>query len=99
MGGKFEADLDISTDFTYAAAKDALQYTIDYEKIYKIIIGLSEHKKYHLIESLAVIIVDTLLAEFDNIKQVTIRLRKKNPPIGGVVDSVEVEVTKNRNEQ
>ena len=48
MGGKFEADIELYTDFSIAAEKDLLQHTIDYEKVYRIIIELSEDKKYHL---------------------------------------------------
>lgn len=96
VGGKFEADVDIYTDFHEAAQKDMLHQTVDYEKVYKTIIELSDSHHYHLIESLAMNIVDTLFSRFDNIDKIIIRVRKNNPPIGGVVDSVEVEVEKSR---
>lgn len=98
IGGKFEADIDIYTDFSRAAEKDSLHDTIDYEKVYKTIIELSDQKKYHLIESLAIEIVDTLFIRFANIHKIAFRVRKNNPPIGGITDSVEVEVIKDRAE-
>jgi 7,8-dihydroneopterin aldolase/epimerase/oxygenase len=98
MGGKFEADIDIYTDFSHAALKDKLGSTIDYEKVYKTIIGISESKKYFLIETLAVKVVDEIFSGFPSIQQIAIRIRKNNPPIGGLVDSVEVEVVKTREE-
>ncbi len=98
IGGKFEADIDIYTDFSLAAEKDSLHHTIDYEKVYNTIIEVSDQKKYHLLESLAIEIVDTLFARFANISRIAFRVRKNNPPIGGITDSVEVEVIKDRSE-
>lgn len=98
IGGKFEADLDIYTDFSVAAEKDSLQHTIDYEKVYNTILELSGQKKYHLIESLAAKVVDTLFDRFQNITKVAFRVRKNNPPIGGILDFVEVEIIKSRQE-
>ena len=35
VGGKFEADVDIYTNFSDAAEHDSLKQTIDYDKVYK----------------------------------------------------------------
>lgn len=96
VGGKFEADVDIYTNFTPAAKKDSLHETIDYHKVYKFMYHLALDQKYYLIESLAVKIADELLTNFPTITKIDIRVRKNNPPLGGVVDCVEVEVIKER---
>lgn len=98
VGGKFEADVDIYTNFSEAANKDSLKQTIDYQKVYAFMYKLALGKKYYLIEALATIIVDELLKKFPQIEKVAVRVRKQNPPMGGVVDSVEVEVIKSRSE-
>ncbi len=98
VGGKFEADVDIYTDFSEAAKKDSLKQTIDYQKVYEFMYKLALEKKYYLIEALATTIADELLKNFSHIEKVAVRVRKHNPPMGGVVDSVEVEVLKNRDE-
>ena len=98
IGGKFEADIDIYTNFAPAAVKDSLQQTVDYEKVYQTMIEISDKKKYHLIETLAMKIVDELFARFQNIEKIALRVRKNNPPIGGLVDSVEVELIKSKEE-
>ncbi len=41
VGGKFEADVDIYTDFSKAAEKDSLNQTVDYEKVYKFMYQLA----------------------------------------------------------
>ncbi|MCJ7555147.1 MAG: dihydroneopterin aldolase [Ignavibacteriaceae bacterium] len=96
VGGKFEADVDIYTDFSEAAKKDSLSETIDYHKVYSFMYHLALEQKYYLIEALAVKIADELLKKFSSIQQVAVRIRKNNPPLGGVVDCVEVEVIKER---
>lgn len=96
VGGKFEADVDIYTDFSVAAKNDSLSETIDYHKVYSFMYHLALEQKYYLIESLAVKIADELLKKFPEIQKVGVRVRKNNPPLGGVVDCVEVEVIKER---
>lgn len=96
VGGKFEADVDIYTDFSKAAAKDLLHETIDYHKVYKFMYHLALEQKHYLIETLADKIADELLKKFSTINKIAVRVRKNNPPLGGVVDCVEVEVIKDR---
>ncbi|MEJ2495186.1 MAG: dihydroneopterin aldolase, partial [Ignavibacteriaceae bacterium] len=55
-------------------------------------------QKYYLIEALANKIADELLKKFERINKVVVKIRKNNPPLGGVVDCVEVEVEKERSE-
>jgi len=96
VGAKFEADVDLYTDFSEAAAKDDLKKTIDYYQVYSYINELIVEKKHFLIESLATKITDGLLDKFEKAVKVVVRVRKNNPPIGGVVDCVEAEVIKER---
>ena len=98
VGGKFEADVDIYTSFHDAAERDELKQTVNYDKAYKFVYQLALEQKYHLIETLAIKIADGLLAKFPKIEKVAVRIRKNNPPLGGLVDCVEVEVVKNRDE-
>ena len=98
VGGQFEADIDIFTDFSEAAANDNLKETVDYYKVYSFLNQITVSKKYYLIEALAIKIADDLLLKFDKILKVAVRVRKNNPPLGGVVDCVEAEVIKERDD-
>ncbi len=98
VGSQYEADVDIYTDFTAISQSDDLKDTIDYHRVYKFMNKLALERKYYLIESVALIIADQLLINFPRITKVSVRVRKENPPLGGVVDSVEVEVVKTREE-
>jgi len=98
MGGKFEADVDIYTSFAEAAKDDNLHETINYVSVYKFINQLVHEKKYSLIETLATVIADSLLAKYPAIKKIAVRVRKNTVPIGGVIDCVEAEVIKENGE-
>lgn len=98
VGGKFESDIVIHTDFTGAAKTDSLKQTIDYEEVYNLLTKLAMNQKFYLIEALAAKIVEELFRNFKNISQVEVRVRKNNPPIGGVVDFVEAEVAMTKDE-
>jgi len=98
VGGKFEADVDIYTDFSEAVKEDNLKKTVDYHEVYSFMYRLALEQKYYLIESLATKIADELLKNFAQITKVAVRVRKNNPPLGGVADCVEVEVVKEKSE-
>jgi dihydroneopterin aldolase len=96
LGGKFEVDVDLKTDFSAAVVSDSLKQTVNYEQIYLLVKTLVNEKKYYLIETLAVTIANGVLEKYSVVNEVTVRLRKPHPPVKGVVDYVEVEVTRNR---
>ena len=96
VGGKFEADVDMYTDFSRAAERDRLKETINYHEVYKLLYRLALEEKHYLIETLAMKIADRILESFPGVQKVAVRVRKNNPPLGGVVDCVEVEVEKSR---
>lgn len=98
VGGKFEADIDLFTNFRLASEHDSLRETIDYGKVYKFAYKLALEEKHALIETLAMKIADGLLQKFLQAEKVAVRIRKNNPPLGGIVDCVEVEVIKDRSE-
>lgn len=96
LGGKFHVDAELETDFTEAALHDKLDETVNYESIYRLIQDTLTEEKFHLIETIAKRIADTILETVPMVHAVTIRVRKPGAPIRGVVDYVEVEVHESR---
>lgn len=96
LGGKFEVDVEIHTSFQKAIETDRLVDTIDYEKVYSLLKDLVSEKKYFLLETLADKIASEILRLFNQVSLVKITVRKPHPPVKGVVDYIEVEVSRNR---
>ncbi len=96
LGGKFEFDVDMYCDLSAAAESDSLEKTVDYEKVYAFIRQTVLHKKYYLLEALANTIAKGLLHEFSALQKVMVRVRKPHPPVKGVIDHVEVEISASR---
>jgi dihydroneopterin aldolase len=96
LGGKFEVDLEMVSDLSRAAESDSLRQTIDYEKVYAVIQRIILAKSYRLLEALAGTLANGLLEEFPGLQGITVRIRKPHPPVKGVVDYVEVEISRQR---
>ena len=96
LGGKFEVDVDIHADLSSGITQDSLKKTIDYEKLYMLLQTTVTSKRYYLIETLADLILKNIMREFPQVDAITVRVRKPHPPIKGVVDYVEVEVSDKR---
>jgi dihydroneopterin aldolase len=90
-GGLFEIDAEMTCDVTAAETEDNLKKTLDYEKAYKFIKEVVSSSKFFLIEALAFNIADKIIKNFSVVQKVVIKVRKPSPPLGGVVESVEVE--------
>ncbi len=93
-GGRFEVDLELHCDLNEAIATDKLHDTVNYEKIYSLINRLVTSRKYYLIEALAGEMCRSIKEKYPKVHEVTVRIRKPNVPIKGVLDTVEVEVTR-----
>lgn len=98
IGGKFEVDVDIETDFSEAVINDELHLTINYHKVYQFISIIVHKEKFYLIETLAERIANGLMERFELILKLSVRVRKRSVPVGGMLDYVEAEVTKEKNE-
>jgi len=96
LGGKFEIDVDLSADLSAALESDDLKRTVDYEAVYAMIHDLVTAKKYYLLEALANTIAKGIMRSWPVVDSVTVRVRKPHPPVKGVVDNVEVEITNSR---
>ena len=96
LGGKFEVDVDIFTDFSQAIANDTLKRTIDYEAVYALIQKTVTTQKYYLLETLASAIAKSIIQHYSLIERVTVRVRKPHPPVKGVIDYIEVELSEPR---
>ncbi len=96
LGGKFEVDIDLFCNLKEAEETDSLTRTVDYAKVYQKMKEMVVDQKYYLIEALGNRIAKGILQEFSKVERVVVRVRKQNPPVKGVVDSVEAEIIQER---
>jgi dihydroneopterin aldolase len=93
VGNKFLVDLTIETDMEIPIQSDNLKDAVNYQKVYEIVkqqMGM----KSHLLEHIAGRILDALDAELPGIKNVTVKVSKMNPTMGGKVASVSVVLSR-----
>ncbi len=91
IGTKFVVDLTIEVDTSSAETTDDLSKTVNYQLVYKMVKEEMQIKS-KLLENVARRIVDRLFRDFPSVSHADIKVSKLNPPIGGKVHSVSVEL-------
>lgn len=91
LGGDYIVDVQVDTTFTNAAINDDLEQTINYETIY-LICEAEMKRNAKLLENVAERIALGIRHQFKGIKEMKVRVKKLNPPLGGIVESSWVEV-------
>ncbi len=91
IGRYYEVDVYVDTNFDKAAQADNLYDTINYETIY-LIAKIEMSKPTRLLETIAVRIKDSLKNKFGNIQKIKVRISKLNPPMGGEIERVYIEL-------
>ena len=92
VGAYFVIDLDLTTDFSRAAATDELEGTINYAEVYNVLKEVM-HTPSKLLEHVCERIADALFTRFATIEAIDIRLTKENPPMGAECKEVGVAVS------
>ncbi len=92
LGQRIEVDVEVVGDFIKAGKSDDFTETTNYVLIYQIAREIVEEGKYNLVEAIATAIMDRITGRCQ-FEIVTVRVRKPQPPVGGPMDAVEVEIT------
>ena len=95
LGNTFVVTLEMEVDTTKAGMTDHLDDTVNYQLIYNAIRKQMEIPS-NLLEHLSHRIADKLMNKFPRIKALTLRLSKLNPPLGGKVERVSIELEERR---
>lgn len=91
IGTWFMVDLCMEYNTDKAETSDNLDDTIDYQAVYQVVkyeIGISSK----LLEHVARRIINAIKKEFPLVGKTKIKLRKMNPPLGGKMKAVAVEL-------
>ena len=95
IGVRYSVDVEMTLDLAKAAESDRVKDTIDYREVHHAVVEVGKSNSYHLIETLASRIADAVLKTTPAAK-VLIRVHKETPILDGIVDSVSVELEKER---
>jgi len=91
IGTKFIVDLYITCDTSEAEISDDLTKTINYQSVYQIV-KIQMKVKSKLLEHVGRRILDAIKSEYPNIQDATIKVSKLNPPLGGKMDNVSLNL-------
>ena len=95
LGGRFEVDVEMQLSLTNSCDSDDLNDTVNYERIYKTVNACVSKEKFYLIEALANSIAKDILINYP-INSIKVRVRKPHAPVKGVLDTVEVELKRTK---
>ncbi|GIV39667.1 MAG: 7,8-dihydroneopterin aldolase [Thermonema sp.] len=95
IGNKYSVDLRVWVDFHRAALEDQLRYTVNYEKLYRLVAEVMATPT-RLLEHLAQRIAQEVLQHFQMVEKVEVSVAKHNPPIGGVCAKARVRLSISR---
>jgi dihydroneopterin aldolase len=90
-GRRFEVDVELVVDMDKPARTDRLKDTVNYTEVYRTVEQIVMENSFALLETIAVRLANRILAKFKT-QEVTVRVRKKIPPVPGNLDHIEVEV-------
>ncbi|MCH2196728.1 dihydroneopterin aldolase [Kordia sp.] len=95
IGSDYRVDVAVKADLQTSAQTDELQDTVDYVHINKIVkeeMGI----RSKLLEHVAKRILNRIFDEIAIANEATVEVSKINPPIGGNVQMVTIEMTSTR---
>jgi len=95
IGSDYRVDLSVKANLSKSAKTDNLSDTIDYVHLNKIV-KQEMAIRSNLLEEVARRILDRILLEIPLAKKVDVVVSKLNPPIGGNVAMVSIEMSKRR---
>ena len=91
-GNKFVVDLYLWTDTETVQKSDNIEDALNYQVAYAIVSKVVQETQSNLLENLADEIINAIIKEFPILTKVKVKVCKTNPPMGGQIGSVGVEI-------
>ncbi|MDI1317551.1 dihydroneopterin aldolase [Flavobacterium sp.] len=95
IGSEYRVDLEIKTDLRKSSLSDELKDTVDYVLLNKIVVEEMAIRS-NLLEHVAERILSRIFKEVPAISRIVLAVSKLNPPIGGDVEAVTIEMEEYR---
>ena len=97
IGQRFYLDVVVEADLKPAAAADAVDKTVDYAALVKVVSESFGEKRQKLLETLAERVAGRVFETFPIAHAVEVTIRKPSAPIEAVFDFVEIQIRRTRN--
>jgi len=92
----FQIDVELAVSLQSAGVDDDLAQTVDYGRVFEVCRQIVESTRFHLVEAIGEAIAHEVLAGFERVSEVTVRVRKPQAPIEGTFDWVGIEIRRGR---
>ena len=96
VGNKFLVDLTMYVDTSKAEKSDDLDDALNYQIAYAIVQDVLRNTESNLLENIANNVLNQLFSEFLELQKTTIFIKKVNPPMGGQIEYVGVEISREK---
>ena len=90
IGSDYVVNLVVTTNLEKSSKTDDLKDTVDYVELHAIV-KQEMQQRAKLLEHVADRILNKVLSCFTEVEKATVKVAKKNPPIGGNVEEVSVK--------
>ncbi|MEO2099514.1 MAG: dihydroneopterin aldolase, partial [Flavobacteriaceae bacterium] len=84
IGSDYVVNIVVNTDLSLSSQTDALKDTVDYVALHTIVKEEMEIRA-KLLEHVAQRIIKRILSQFSSVSKASVKVAKKNPPVGGNV--------------
>jgi len=95
IGSDYSVDLEIKTDLRKSCISDDLNDTVDYVLLNRIV-EEEMATRSHLLEHVAHRIITRVFNDIPEVSRILLAVSKINPPIGGDVEAVTIELEEYR---
>lgn len=96
QGIRLAVDIDLRLDLQVPGLTDNLATTVNYPAVYQLVNRIQTEREFALFETLVEQIALAILQDYTAVAEVTVTARKFNPPVGGLLDAFEVEISRTR---
>ena len=91
IGSDYRIDLEVKCNLKQSSQSDELKDTVDYVYLNKIVVEEMAIRS-KLLEHVAHRIITRIFSEIPSISRILLAVSKLNPPIGGDVEAVTIEI-------
>ena len=96
IGHRYRVDLLLELDLSVAGRADQLEQTVDYGAVARLVQQIGTGQSVRLMETLAERFAQAILERFPPVQRVHVRVAKRLPPTGTIVERAGVAITRSR---